>query len=294
MTTVINLPEMEWKPEKKPDFRKVKWKEFLAFEVFGVKIGVRSNDATIINRIKEGLPYLLPIDIKSISFEEINHCFSVYLTKRGSPRKIWLNKDDDEIIDFLYVKDKLDFLDSKIRLTVAEFAENFVFLHAGVVGYKGKAILVPARSFSGKTTLVAELAKRGLDYYSDEYAVLDSKGLVHPFTKKLSIRGIIDDYQQVDIDVEELGGKKGVEPLKVGVILISKFKKKGKFNPKIVSSGEGIIESISNSVSIRQNPKFVLQVLSIITNEAKIIKTIRGEAASFADKFLPFLEEIGY
>lgn len=294
MTTAVILPEFEWKPEKKPNFRKVKWKELLAFEVFGVKIGVRSNDESIIKKIKEGLPYLLPIDIKHISFDEIEHCFSVYLNKRSNPKKIWVNKDEEEIIDYLYLKDKLDFLDSKIRLTVAEFAENFVFLHAGVVGYKGKAIIIPAKSFSGKTTLVAELSKRGLDYYSDEYAVLDENGLVHPFTKKLSIRGIIDDYQQVDIDVEELGGNKGVEPLKVGLILVSKFIKKGKFNPKIVSSGEGIIESISNSVSIRQNPKFVLQVLSIITNEAKIVKTSRGEASSFADKFLPFLDQIGY
>ncbi|MBX7172945.1 MAG: hypothetical protein K1X72_18390 [Pyrinomonadaceae bacterium] len=294
MSQVINLEEIEWKPEKKPDFKKVRWKAFYAFEAFGVKVGVRSNDETAIEKVKEGLPFLLPTDIKEIPYIENEHHFSLYIPKRNSKKKYWMNKDDEEIIDFSYLEEKFDYLDSKIRLTVAEFAEDFVFLHAGVVSYKGKAIIIPARSFSGKTTLVAEFSKRGLEYYSDEYAVIDKNGLVHPFTKKLSLRGIIDDYKQVDFDVEELGGKKGFKPIEVGLILVSKYSKKGKFNPKLETSGFGIIESIANSVSIRQNPKFVLQVLSIITNGAKIVKTGRGEADKFVDRFLPYLEEIGY
>ncbi len=294
MSQVVNLVEMEWKPEKKPDFRKVRWKAFYAFEAFGVKVGVRSNDETAIKKVVNGLPFLLPTDIKEIPFEENKHCFSLYIPKRNSKKKYWMNKDDEEIIDFSYSKEEFDYFDSKIRLAVAEFAQDFVFLHAGVVSYKGKAIIVPAKSFSGKTTLVAEFSKRGLEYYSDEYAVIDQNGLVHPFTKKLSMRGIIDDYTQVDFDVEEMGGKKGVKPIEVGLILVSKYTKKGKFNPKLETSGFGIIESIANSVSIRQNPKFVLQVLSIITNRAKIVKTGRGDAARFVDKFLPYLEEIGY
>ena len=142
--------------------------------------------------------------------------------------------------------------------------------------------------------MVAEFAKRGFEYYSDEYAVLDKNGLVHPFTKKLSIRGIVDDYTQVDIGVEELGGRKGVHPLEVGLILVSKFVKGARFSPKLLGAGEGIIESIANSVSIRQNPQFVLKVLSLVTSRAKIIKTNRGEAKHFIDKFLKYLEKIDY
>ena len=56
-----------------------------------------------------------------------------------------------------------------------------VFVHAGVVGWKGHAIVIPGRSRSGKTTLVAELVKAGAEYYSDEFAVLDAEGRVHPF-----------------------------------------------------------------------------------------------------------------
>jgi predicted ATPase len=44
---------------------------------------------------------------------------------------------------------------------VATEAPRRVFVHAGVVGWKGQAILVPGRSYSGKTTLIAALMKAG-------------------------------------------------------------------------------------------------------------------------------------
>jgi hypothetical protein len=80
-------------------------------------------------------------------------------------------------------------LESEIRQTVAKGAARRTFVHAGVVGWNGRAILVPGRSRSGKTTLVAELVKAGAQYLSDEFAVLDGRGRVHPFAKPLSIRG---------------------------------------------------------------------------------------------------------
>ncbi len=274
-------------------FGSVNWKGFYAFEAFGVKVGIRTNDLGVLERIKVGLPFLLPIDIREISMDEAEHIFSVYWSKSSRQSNL-VYCGDQEVVRQSFNDRKIDLIESNIRLTIAEFAEHYVFIHAGAIAYKGKAIIIPARSFSGKTTLVAEFAKLGFEYYSDEYAVLDKNGLVHPFTKKLSIRGIIDDYTQVDIPVEELGGRKGIKPIEVGLILVSKFTKKGRFSPELLSAGEGIIESIANSVSIRQNPQFVLQVLSRVMNTAKIVKTNRGEAKKFIGKFLPYLDEIGY
>ena len=88
---------------------------------------------------------------------------------------------------------------SRIRLTIAEFAVRRVFIHGGPVGWKGKAIVLPARSFEGKTTLVAELVKLGASYLSDEYAVVDETGFVHPFAKPLSIRASEGSLLQTDI-----------------------------------------------------------------------------------------------
>jgi hypothetical protein len=186
------------------------------------------------------------------------------------------------------------YLQSQIRLTIAEYAESRVFLHAGAVGWKGKAIIIPGRSFSGKTSLVAELVKKGALYYSDDFAVLDQNGLVHPFHRELSLRGIIDNLRQVDFPVEALGGEAGSEPLPVGIVLITDFlegrKNPKKWTPKILSSGQGVMEIISHTIPIRYNPEFALKVLNKVARRAIICKSQRGEAGEFADLLLDFFE----
>ena len=67
---------------------------------------------------------------------------------------------------------------------VANYAPDRVFVHAGVVAWRGRALVLPGTSFAGKTTLVAELVRAGAIYYSDEYAVLDEQGRVHPYSAR--------------------------------------------------------------------------------------------------------------
>ena len=66
-------------------------------------------------------------------------------------------------------------------------------------GWKGQAVMVPAHSHTGKTTLVAELIQNGAEYYSDEYASLDRSGFVHPFPRDLSIRGFENAEPGIDV-----------------------------------------------------------------------------------------------
>lgn len=152
-----------------------------------------------------------------------------------------------------------------------------------MVGWEGKAIVIPDSSFSVKTTLTAEFVKRGALYYSDDFTFLDKKGFVHPFPRKLSLRGIIDDYRQLDFAVEELGGTRGVEPIPVGIMLLTKYKKKAKPKLKQVSRGEGMMAGLENSLSIRQNPPQVLSVLNKALEKARIYKSPRNEAKEFVD-----------
>ena len=49
--------------------------------------------------------------------------------------------------------------------------------------------------------------------------------------------------------------------------------------------------SVANSISIRHNPEFVLEVLSKTVNRALILKTKRGEASEFVDFFLNYIEQ---
>src|SRR6478752_5303275 len=77
-------------------------------------------------------------------------------------------------------------LEGQLRSWVAVNAPDAVFVHAGAVAVDGSVIIIPGDSFSGKTTLVSELVQRGATYFSDEFAVIDKDGLIHPYPKPLS------------------------------------------------------------------------------------------------------------
>jgi hypothetical protein len=171
----------------------------------------------------------------------------------------------------------LNAFEGDLQLCVAERAPRRVFIHAGVVGWNGEAILIPGRSFTGKTTLVSELVRAGATYYSDEYAVLDARGRVHPYSRPLGLRGT-EDRRQKKYRAEELGGRTGVKPLPVGLIVVSKYKAGAKWRPRPLSPGQGALALLDNTVSIRRQPTVALDAVQQAVSQAPVIKGVRGEA----------------
>lgn len=183
----------------------------------------------------------------------------------------------------------VNFMASRIRLHVAEFSPRFVFIHAGVVEWKDRAIVIPARSFSGKTSLVKELVRLGACYYSDEYAVIGEDGLVRPFASPLGIRKS-GEWEQTDANPEDFGVV-GTAPVEIGMIVHTAFESGADFEPVEISRGEGILEMLSQTISMTYRPEFTLKLLNLATSRAIILKSIRGEAARAARKILKLLEK---
>jgi hypothetical protein len=257
------------------------------FESYGVKIGVKSNSKRFLKKIENHLKNIVPTAFVIDDTLEAEHDFLINVKKSGLYE---LYKDGEKLTGGDSEENFFNFSSSKLRLTIAEYADSRVFIHAGVVGWKGKAIVIPARSFQGKTTLVAELIKKGAVYYSDEYAVLNEEGLVHPFPKTLSLRGIIDKYRQVETTPESFGGKVGTEPIPVGMVLLTEYEAGAVWEPKIISSGNGIMEILEHTIPIRYKPQFTLQVLNKMANRAIIAKSKRSEAKDLVEMLLKFYE----
>ena len=183
------------------------------------------------------------------------------------------------------VEELLGAFDDHIPLHVAASARTRVFVHAGAVGWKGRAIVVPGESRSGKTSLVAALVEAGATYYSDEYALLDDRGRVHPYLAPLSVRDGDGSGAQL-LTPEELGGKSGKTPIPVGAVVVTRYREGARWRPRRISPGRGVLELLGNTVPARIRPAAVMPVLRQVASEAEVLKGVRGEAGPVAEGIL--------
>ncbi len=181
------------------------------------------------------------------------------------------------------------FFDGIVRIIVGENAVDRVFLHAGAVGWKGKGIVLPADSYKGKSTLVAELVRQGAEYYSDDFAIFDKNGLLHPFPRTISMR--TDDYRLYDLSIESLGGVVATKPMPVGLVLFTEYEKGKKWKPSILTPGQGVLEMTPYALPLRRDPQFSMRVLNSIASRAIIATTRRGAAKEFAELLLNFVDK---
>lgn len=171
-----------------------------------------------------------------------------------------------------------------VQLRVAELATTRVFVHAGVVAIKGKAVLLPGVSMAGKTTLIAALVRAGATYYSDEYALLDRHGRVHPFLRPLSLR-LPDGSRQVQ-RAEDLGGTNGRRPIEVGAVVMTSYRQNARWRPRVLSPGQGVLAMMANTAPARRQPHQVMATLGKVATKAIFLKGVRGEAEETAERLL--------
>lgn len=267
------------------------WAAGFALKSYGVPIGIRANDISVLERACE----YLPAGWQTSNTPVVDRVYSIIVggagPQAGVRRFSLLYSDHLRMLRSTNVDDIFDRFESDVRLFVGEFAPHRVFVHAGVVGWKGKAIVIPGRSYSGKSTLVAALVRAGATYYSDEYAVFDSKGLVHPFAKPLEIRQE-GEFTQARVTVGELGGKSGTKPLPVGLVLMTGYKRGATWRPRKLSPGKGVLEMLFNTVSARRSPEKAMSTLRQVTRQAEVLKGTRGDTASVVAALLRRMDRI--
>ena len=259
------------------------WDHGFSFSSYGTRLGAHVSDLELVGQLQERLPLESRITEEPI----VDRLFSVMAKKNPKSGKNSFNLYWDHMLfgKELSLDDMLDKFDAISSLAVAELSDEKLFVHAGVVEWQGKAILIPGKSYSGKTTLVAELVKCGARYYSDEFAVIDEEGYVMAYPKPLSIRdpGI---FKQRDIAVEKIGGKIGKDRLPVGLVVASQYKKGAKWNPIRLSPGIGVLSLLENTHSAQRAPNRAIQIFKHIAETSLVINSPRGEARKIAPTIL--------
>jgi hypothetical protein len=259
----------------------LRWAGGVVFGGYGARIGLRFTDA----RLGAQLALRPSLGTRLAAPGRVDRMLSVF--RRDG--RYWIYGDDEMKCQPELRADLLDAFDTHLRAAFAEFSRKQLFVHAGVVGWKGKAIVFPGESRAGKTTLIAELVKAGATYFSDEYAVLDDKGQVHPFAKPLSLRDTRTSRQR-ETPVEALGGVAARKPLPVGLVVITRYRDGAPWEPQTLQPGAGALAIMANAIAARRWPALALSVIGAVADRAPVIRSDRGDARKLVGEVLAALE----
>ncbi len=140
-------------------------------------------------------------------------------------------------------------------------------IHAGVVAFANRAIILPGPSGTGKTSLVEELVRQGAEYCSDEYAIVDSAGFVYPYPRPLMIR---DDTGEQYPTLP--AGTVRACPAPAGLILFLAFEQGQPFETTPLSCSEALLRLLQNTPHVLAQSPHILAPLRAACDSAGVLR----------------------
>jgi hypothetical protein len=177
-----------------------------------------------------------------------------------------------------------DLIVDDLQRLLAHRAGGLVFVHAGAVAWAGRALVLPGASGCGKSELVAALVRAGATYLSDEFAVLDGAGRVHPYARAIALRqpGVTRAWTPAPA----LGGAVGVEPVAPARIAFLRFVAGAAFRPRPLSAGRTVLGLLRHAVAARRRFELVRDVIVPLARAVPAVQSRRGEAHEVAARLL--------
>jgi hypothetical protein len=288
--SALTLPRRRQHADRTEALDRLAWTVSTVFTCYGARIGVRANHAAVHERLLRHLPP----GWTPARAPEVDQWYSLLLTDDDptaahTPR-YRLYDGSRLVAQSTDIEQLLDTLESALHFTVALRARGWLFVHAGVVAWNDRAIVIPGRSMSGKTTLVAALVRAGATYYSDEYAVFDASGRVYPYAKPLSLRVSREEPRQ-KWSVELRGDAVGSNPVPVGLIAVTRYRPGACWQPALLSPGQAMLALLGNTVLARHEPALALHTFRHVAPTALAVAGQRGEADETVTSLLEQLDE---
>ncbi len=160
-------------------------------------------------------------------------------------------------------------------------------IHAGAVLLGGRVLLLPGKTHSGKSSLVAELLRRGAIYFSDEYALIDSDGLVHAYPRPLLLRN--GSPEQFPVLAEECCAPTGDEPAPIGWILSLEYLPDNNWSVVAISQSEAVLMLLRNTPHFFSESPEMVGVFQRAVAKARCYTGQRAEAADAVSQILQLI-----
>jgi hypothetical protein len=284
MTGIAEL-RLPFTATKQPQVDRFGWTAGRSFSAYGLRLGLRTNNQAAL----AAALVAAPISWQATTTGEVDVLYSLRVAaplvrpRRTSDHLLYC--DSTLLARARDLTPLLTAFTQHAELFTAFRARDHLFVHAGVVGWQGRAILIPGRSMTGKTTLVQALIEAGATYYSDEFAVLDQQGLVHPYPVPLSIRGTHGQPAQ-KTPAEAFGGQVGITPLPVGLVVVTAYQAGASWRPGALSAGQALLALMDNAVAARREPSYSMPILRAAITPATAVQSKRSEAGEVARALL--------
>ncbi len=241
------------------------------FKSHNVTIQFQTDDVTLLSKAEQVMP-------PGAHVSELGTIDRTYVIVRNDDDTLSLAVDDGPVSRHVTLNRMLDYLEGDIQIFVAEFATPHLFVHAGVVAVDGRAIIIPGRSFAGKSTLVTSLVKAGATYYSDEYAVLDRQGRVIPYPRRVSLRtGPHGPAGRLDFAHLAPQGPAEDHAIPIGLVALLRYDEEAGWDVRELDQLEAIMAMSEQTVAIQRRPADSFAILGEVARGAPVIQGTRGD-----------------
>jgi hypothetical protein len=212
------------------------------------------------------------------------------LTLRMEPReerfRLWVN--GQPVAEAEQPRELADAAINAIDETVIRCMRGLHAVHAGAVSIGGRGLLLPGGTHAGKSSLVAELLRRGARYFSDEYALIDAAGRVHAYPRPLLMRN--GSRKQFPMLPEECDSQVASSSAPVGWILFVEYRPEATWGVREISQSEAVLSLLKNTPhALAEAPEMVGSFERAVCG-AVCMAGERGQAADAASEILRLVE----
>lgn len=179
-----------------------------------------------------------------------------------------------------------------VNRSTVRHSGRFVLLHAAAAEADGRAVLLPARMESGKTTTVAGLVRAGLRYLTDEAVAIDPETLlVHPFHKALSVDpgswevlsdlrpSVEEDHEifqaaQWHVDPRSVRADALAPPARPVLIAAPRYEKGARTELRPLSRARALVTMCENSFNVRDHGKAGVVALGEVARRCRCFELV--------------------
>jgi hypothetical protein len=180
----------------------------------------------------------------------------------------------------------LDALEGSLDRAVAMRAEGRLFVRAGVVAWKGRALVLTGGHLSGRRALTVALTRAGAAYYSDTFAVFDPEGRVWPYARLPRLDGVLENVGGAPTLGEEGG------PLPVGVVAMVTLTSGRGWSIRRVSSARAFRALFERSL-VGDDAATAVPILTRAVRGVIALAGRRGPSGPVASRLLENLDTAG-